>query len=111
LKKAHVVSYQNLSNHDFKERISDNPKAVIIDVRTPEEIANGKIEGAMEINWHDKDFAKKIFALDKEKEYYLYCKVGGRSAKAARLMIKNGFGKVFNLGEGYQSWVKEPQLN
>ena len=80
---------------------------VIIDVRTPEEINDGYIKGTININFHLADFEEKINALDRDKEYYLYCRSGGRSAKAAKLMNKLGFEKVYNLDGGYQAWSKQ----
>lgn len=104
LEKATVVSYQNINVEDFNQGSKEEAGAIIIDVRTPEEVALGKIPGALEINYFDSDFLEQILALEKEKPYYMYCKVGGRSAKAARLMINNGFTKVYNLEGGYSKW-------
>ena len=104
LEKATVVSYQNIDVKKFNQGSKEEVGAVIIDVRTPEEVAMGKIPGALEINYFDSDFLEQILALEKEKPYYMYCKVGGRSAKAARLMINNGFTKVYNLDGGYTKW-------
>jgi rhodanese-related sulfurtransferase len=105
LEKATVVSYKNIGVPEFNEGIK-NSEVVVIDVRTPEEIADGKIGDAMELNFYDRDFADRLLQLDKEKEYFIYCKSGGRSAKTARLMIQNGFGKVSNLEGGYTDWEK-----
>lgn len=109
--KAHIVSYQNLSVQDFKEKTKNNLNAILIDVRRPEEINQGKIKGALEINWQDKKFAEKILELNKEKEYYIYCRIGGRSAKASRFMIKNGFQNVYNLEVGFEGWNSEKSQN
>jgi rhodanese-related sulfurtransferase len=108
LDKATVVSYQNLDVPGFKEGMKQND-VVILDVRTPEEIANGKIADAVELDFYASDFADKLLAMDKDKEYFVYCKKGGRSAKAARLMIKNGFEKVYNLEGGYTEWKKSDE--
>jgi rhodanese-related sulfurtransferase len=44
--------------------------------------------------------------LDPEKSYLVYCAVGGRSSKAAVLMQKMGFKKVFGVSEGYSELKK-----
>ena len=108
LEKATVVSYRNLDVSGFNEAMKTEG-TVLIDVRTPAEIADGKIEDAVELDFYDKDFADKLLAMDKNMEYLVYCKGGGRSAKAARLMIKNGFEKVNNLEGGYTAWKKDSQ--
>ncbi|WP_235295951.1 rhodanese-like domain-containing protein [Portibacter marinus] len=103
LEKATVVSYENLDADHFAEAIAEGD-VVVIDVRTPEEIAGGKIDDAMELNYYDTTFADQLLTLDKDQEYYIYCKGGGRSAKTCRLMINNGFKNVHNLEGGYTSW-------
>jgi phage shock protein E len=90
---------------DFKQKLAANPGAVLLDVRTPEEVAGGALPGAVNINFNAPDFQEKIAALDKGKPYFVYCKVGGRSGKAAALMSESGFPEVHNLKGGYDAWV------
>lgn len=82
-------------------------QAIALDVRTPGEIANGKISGALDYNFRDKEFGKNILALEKTKPYIVYCKSGGRSAKAAKLMTDAGFTDVYNMLGGFSAW--QPQ--
>lgn len=98
--------YTDLNVEEFKAKISD-PNTVILDVRTPEEVAAGKIEGALEINFHDNDFKEKVAALDKEKTYLIYCKSGGRSGKACKILQKSGFPSLYNLDGGWTAWSKQ----
>lgn len=90
---------------DFKRKLAANPGAVVLDVRTPEEVAEGALPGAVNINFNAPDFKEKIAGLDKTKPYFVYCKVGGRSGKAATLMNESGFQEVHNLKGGYDAWV------
>ena len=90
---------------DFKQKLAANPGAVLLDVRTPEEVAEGALPGAVNINFNAPDFQEKIAGLDKGKPYFVYCKVGGRSGKAATLMNESGFQEVHNLKGGYDAWV------
>lgn len=107
LEKATIVSYQDLDVKQFAEEIVSNSNAIIMDVRTPEETVDGIIDGAIELDYYDEEFLQKLSKMDKSKDYYVYCKMGGRSAKAARLMIKNGFSSVHNLKGGYIDWIEE----
>lgn len=86
----------------FNEKVKEG--VVLIDVRTPEEFADGSIGGALNMNFNDGSFEKSLESLDKTKEYALYCGAGGRSAKAAALMKSKGFTQVNNLAGGIQSW-------
>ena len=76
----------------------------ILDVRTPPEVAEGVIEGAMVINIQDSDFSARIDALDKTKAVFVYCKAGGRSARASGMLEKLGFTEVYNLDGGITAW-------
>jgi len=80
---------------------------ILVDVRTPEEYSAGHIENAMNINWFDEDFAKKIESIDKTETVYVYCKKGGRSAKAAHLLDSLGYKNVIDLAGGYDAFSKK----
>jgi len=99
-------SIQNIGTAQFKQLMAEGD-VVILDVRTPREVAAGKIEGALEINVNGDQFDTKIQQLDKEKTYLVYCKAGGRSARACKKMEAQGFNALYNLEGGYDAWVKE----
>lgn len=81
-------------------------KGLLIDVRTPEEYAAGHLEGAVNIDWLGPDFETKIQALDKDRELFLYCKAGSRSAKAQKKLREWGFHHTVNLEGGYDAYLK-----
>ena len=64
--------------------------ATVIDVRTPEEFADGHVEGAELIDIKDSGFAERIAALDPATTYVVYCRSGNRSATAATQMRDAG---------------------
>lgn len=76
---------------------------VLVDVRTPEEYADGHLDNALNINWQDDDFAEQFDAFSKDKTIYVYCKKGGRSAKAQEKLISLGFEDVIDLLGGYDA--------
>jgi len=96
----------SLDAKGFKESLETSPDAVILDVRTPPEVEEGVIPGAINIDYNAPDFGEKISALDKSKPYYVYCMGGGRSSKASDKMKAEGFTNVINLEGGYKSWVE-----
>lgn len=89
----------------FKSQMESEP-GTILDVRTPEEVAEGHLANATVININDTDFEARINELDKTKPVYVYCKAGGRSARAADILKTNGFGKVVNLDGGITAWME-----
>jgi len=94
---------KNLSASEFKHQIENDPKAVVLDVRAPEEESEGLIPNSINLNMMDPAFPQKIIELDKNKHYYVYCRAGGRSSSACGFMDNNGF-TTFNLKGGIQAW-------
>jgi rhodanese-related sulfurtransferase len=82
---------------------------VFLDVRTPEEVKVGKINGAIEMDFRNPDFDQKLAALDKTKQYMIYCYAGGLSEKVMVKMKELGFKQVYNLEHGYRSWREASQ--
>ena len=96
----------NLDAKGFKESMAATPDAVLLDVRTPGEVEEGAIPGAVNIDYNAPDFSEKISGLDKTKPYYVYCMGGGRGSKALDKMKADGFTNVHNLDGGFKAWVK-----
>jgi len=91
-----------LSPQDFDAKYKATKEAILIDVRTPEEIEKGKIANAINIVWNDS-FEAEIAKLD-HKPIFLYCGSGARSAKAASVLKENGFTQVYELEGGIKEW-------
>lgn len=84
-----------------------NDQILLIDVRTPGEFASGHIENSINIDYKSDDFKDLIGELDKNQEVYVYCKVGGRSGRSAKIMEDMGFEKIYDLDGGINAWEKE----
>ena len=97
---------EDIDSKRFKE-LSDTGNGIILDVRTPKEVAEGFIPGAIHIDIYEDDFEQRINKLAKEKPVFVYCAAGGRSSDAAEILQKNGFGKVYNLEDGFHDWKKK----
>lgn len=76
----------------------------MIDVREVKEVAEGKIPGVMNIPLGLLQF--RIHELDKEKEYIIICRSGGRSAKATQFLEEHGY-KAINMNGGMLAWKGE----
>ena len=77
---------------------------ILIDVRTPEEYAEGHLPNAINIDVKDEGFAEKMNEIKKNKNIYLYCKTGKRSTKAVAIADTLGFKNIYNLDGGFISW-------
>ncbi len=85
----------------------DNPDFVIIDVRTPQEFAEGYIENAVSIDFYAKTFRDELDSLDKSKTYLVYCRSGRRSANALNIMAELNFREAYNVLGGMIEWTAE----
>ena len=94
-----------VSAPDAASIIGDNPGAVILDVRTPEEFNEGHIAGAVNIDFYAADFADRIAMLDRNQDYVLYCRSGNRSGETAELMTTLEFTAVDEIDGGILAWT------
>ena len=90
-----------------QEFATQSSKGTLLDVRTAGEVAQGKIEGALVIDYYSPDFLDQVSQISKDQEVYLYCAVGARSEEAARLLVQQGYTKVYHLQGGIQGWSQE----
>ena len=102
-KKQSGVINKNISAAEFKE-LMERENAQLIDVRTPEEYSEGKIDEAINIDYYSDDFKAKMSVLDKNKPVLLYCRSGARSGKSAEILEEMGFTEIYNLEGGYMGW-------
>ena len=94
----------NLKPWDFADKIVTDKSAVVIDVRTPEEFADGHIPNSVLIDIYNPVFKEKVLTLDKTKNYYIYCRSGSRSYHAGMFMLLKGFNNVHHLADGIIYW-------
>jgi rhodanese-related sulfurtransferase len=99
---------ENLSQEEWRERLAASADAMIIDVRTPEEWEEGIVPGAKKLNIFNAPlFMAEVDTLDRNKDYFVYCRSGGRSAQACQLLNSKGIAKTYNLQGGMMEWDGE----
>jgi rhodanese-related sulfurtransferase len=97
---------EDLSQEEWVEKLSNDDNAVILDVRTDAEVAEGIIPNAIHIDiYKGQGFIYKLEELDKSKNYYVYCRSGNRSGQACRIMEQLGFENAYNLEGGILQWT------
>lgn len=102
---------KNLTQTEWTSSISEDNNAVILDVRTPNEWAEGIIENAVMINILDpQSFMEEIEKLDKSKSYYIYCRSGARSGQACQVLNSININSAYNLTGGILDWKGETVL-
>ncbi len=99
---------KNLTQQQWQEQLANDENAAILDVRTLEEFEEGYIPNAINIDIYTAQaFLDKVKQLDKTKNYYVYCKSGGRSSQACSVMQQLGFTTTYNLLDGFKDWKGE----
>lgn len=99
---------KDLTQEEWREQIAGDDNAFILDVRTDQEVEEGIIPGATQIDIHKgQGFLDEVENLDKSKNYYIYCRSGNRSGQAAALMDQLGFENTYNLKGGISEWEGE----
>jgi len=85
-------------------RASD--KAIVVDVRTPEEYITGHIKGAILIDYYSASFQTQIQRLPKDKPIIVYCRSGKRGQQAREILTSLGYSRVNNMLGGILAWTK-----
>lgn len=97
----------NLEVAQFAQQVT-NPNVVVLDVRTPQEFAQGRIPNSINIDVLAPNFIAEIVHLDKTLDYAVYCRSGKRSVDAAMAMDEIGF-STMNLIGGIIAWQESNQ--
>ncbi len=95
---------ETVSAQDAAEKLAEEPAAVLLDIRTPEEVAAGHLGGALNIDFYADDFADRIGELDRNASYVVYCRSGNRSGQAMELFDSLGFADVTEIDGGILAW-------
>ena len=92
---------KQITPKEVEDKLRAGESLNIIDVREAEEVAEGKIPGAVNIPLGLVEFQKQD--LDKSKEYVMVCRSGGRSGRACEYLEDRGF-RVINMTGGMLAW-------
>lgn len=99
-------SIKIVTAEELKE-LSQLEDVQLLDIRTPEEYAEGYIEGYQNIDFLSETFQDDIEKLDKSKPVIMYCRSGGRSGRCSKLMLEKGFTKIYDLEGGITKWESD----
>ena len=101
-----ATGFSTVSADDAAAVLADAPDdLVILDVRTPEEYAEGHLEGAVLVDFYDADFADQLAELDPDVPYLVYCRSGNRSGQALPIMEQLQFGSASDIDGGIIAWA------
>lgn len=103
---ADAAGVRVVSAADAAATIDEAPAdLVVLDVRTPEEFAEGHIEGATMLDFYRDDFGEQLAQLDPDVPYVVYCRSGNRSSQTREMMVELGFSDVEDVDGGILAWA------
>jgi rhodanese-related sulfurtransferase len=95
---------ETVAASDAAALLEGDPAAVLLDIRTPEEFGEGRLEGAVNIDFYAADFAGQLAELDRDATYVIYCRSGNRSTVALDTFRDLGFTSVYAVEGGIVAW-------
>jgi rhodanese-related sulfurtransferase len=103
---AEATGIRLISAAEGEEIRTDPPEdLVILDVRTPEEFAEARLDGSVMLDFYEADFQTQLAELDPDVPYLLYCRSGNRSGQTAAMMKELGFTDVADVDGGIGAWA------
>ncbi len=99
-------SYTKISAVEAKTIIDEKEDVLILDVRMPEEFAEGHLENALLIPDYELDTRAEEELSDKDALILVYCRSGRRSAAAAGKLAAMGYTNIHDMG-GILDWPYE----
>ena len=104
---------KNISASEAKEKLTD-PNVQFIDVRDKESFTKGTIGNAIHMDRAFLEFylaegsplENEIFKKNPDKEYVVFCGVGGQGTLATKTMQDMGVKNVKNIVGGIAEWDK-----
>ena len=99
--KNETISQKNLQT---MMSVPHKNKMLLLDVRTPQEYAEGHVPGAINISYDTvKDNLNKLLPY-KNKTVVVYCRSGHRAGIAKGILAENGFTKLLHLNGDMNGW-------
>ncbi|MDD5757536.1 MAG: rhodanese-like domain-containing protein [Desulfobulbaceae bacterium] len=97
-----ATTYNSYSPAQCMELIQQKKDLLIIDVRSPEELREGKIENSTLIPF--MDIMRGNYTIPQDRPLLLICAVGGRSYAAMQILAHKGYKEIYNLQGGIAAW-------
>lgn len=95
---------KDVSPKEFAELIKNKKNAILLDVRTPKEVASEHLVNSTHLDFFSNSFKSELEKLDKSKTVLVYCLSGGRSGKTMTVLKEMGFKEIYNLEGGIAGW-------
>ncbi len=95
----------DISVHDLHAMRTEKKPHMLLDIREPQEVAAGAIEGSVHIPMNT--IPNNLDRLPKDVPLVVMCHVGGRSAQVTHWLRAQGYDNAVNLDGGIVAWAAE----
>lgn len=93
-----------IDSESLHDRLAAGEDLLLVDIRTPGEVAQGAIPGCLALPMHLLPL--RLTELPREREAVIYCRSGARSYQACAWMMQQGYPRVLNLRGGIMAWAR-----
>jgi rhodanese-related sulfurtransferase len=104
---AKEFQFTNMKAVEAAKMLKENPKAIVLDIRTPAEFNEGHIPGAVNIDYKADSFESELEKLDRDATYVMHCRSGRRSANSFETFSKLGFKNIVHMYDGILGWKQK----
>ncbi|GLI37623.1 rhodanese-like domain-containing protein [Geobacter hydrogenophilus] len=99
-----AAGYRDIKATEAKSLLAANKKVFLLDVRTPEEFGQGRLQGAVLIPINEVE--RRIGEIPRNRPIVVYCAVGSRSGLVAGFLSRKGYREVYNVSDGIVGWYR-----
>jgi rhodanese-related sulfurtransferase len=96
---------KSISVRELEARLNGDSAPFLLDVREPEEMADGRIAGS--VNIPVGDVGARLREIPTDRDVVIICHVGARSAYVTRKLRALGYDRAMNLDGGMDAWLEE----
>ncbi len=107
--RSDATTSQSMKPLDLMAYLESDERPVVLDVRSPEEYAEGHVPGAVNVPYDQ--ISARLDSLDayRDRGFVVYCRTGRRAGIAETVLIEAGFERVWDL-EGHMVAWREQDL-
>lgn len=93
-----------IDSQSLKARLDAAEDLLLVDIRTPAEVVQGAIPGALALPMHL--IPLRLSELPRDRDLVLYCRSGARSYQACAYLLEQGYRRSINLRGGIVAWAR-----
>lgn len=99
-----AAGHRDIRSTEAKSLLATKKNVYLLDVRTPEEFRQGRLQGAVLIPINEVE--RRIGEIPRNRSIVVYCAVGSRSGLVAGFLARKGYREVYNVTDGIVGWYR-----